>query len=122
MPFDRRKYPADWEEFSRYIRFVRADGRCECTGECGLHRTNPGPRRCTERHGEKAIWARGKVILTVAHLNHAGGACQCEPRCAILTHVKAMCQTCHLRLDHPRHIANARRNRRSKLAHRELFE
>jgi len=122
MPFDRRKYPANWEDVSQEIRFVRAGGRCECEGECGLHRTNPGPRRCVEINGEDSRYQRGKVVLTVAHLNAPGGICQCEPRCADPSHLKAMCQRCHLRYDHPRHVANARKTRHARKAHRDLFD
>lgn len=114
MPMIRSRYPANWEQFSREIRFGRAGGRCECTGECGLHRTTPGPRRCVEVDGSKAHWANGKVILTVAHLNAAGGPCQCDPHCADPEHVKAMCQRCHLRYDGPRHQDNASKNRDKK--------
>ena len=39
-------------------------------GECGLHQPTGGPRRCEERNGEPAKWAKGKVVLTVAHMNH----------------------------------------------------
>ena len=37
MTMDRAAYPKDWDEFSRRIRFERAEGRCECLGDCGLH-------------------------------------------------------------------------------------
>jgi len=121
VPFDRGNYPDDWEAFSKTIRFERAAGQCECAGECGLHRTSPGPRRCVERHGKPAKWARGDVVLTVAHLNHEGGPCDCDPRCADPEHVKAMCQRCHLRLDHPRHVRNAKRTRFERKAVGELF-
>ena len=121
MPWDRKKYPKEWDAFSLAIRKDRAKGRCECHGECGLHKTNPGPRRCVERNGKPGKWMKGPVVLTVAHLNHKGGVCQCEPRCAIPGHVKAMCQRCHLRLDHPRHVNNARRTRHARKAHRDLF-
>lgn len=99
-------YPANWQAFSHFVRFERAQGQCECTGECGLHRTHPGPRRCVERDREPAKWANGLVVLTVAHL------CDCEPPCAIESHVKAMCNRCHLRTDiplHTRHMAETRR-------------
>ena len=89
------QYPEGWYEFSQQIRFDRAGGRCEYEGECGLHQTNPGPRRCTEIHGAWADFAAGRIVLTVAHL------CQCEPLCAISEHVKAMCQRCHNRVDIP---------------------
>jgi hypothetical protein len=93
MPVDKKKYPWNWREFSAVIRFLRAGGRCECSGECGLHRTTGGPRRCVEVHGEAAKFARGTIRLTTAHL------CKCDPLCAEAAHVKAMCQRCHLRVD-----------------------
>jgi len=95
-------YPANWPEISATIR-ERSGGQCECEGECGLHRTHPGPRRCEERNGQKATWAAGRVILTVAHLNHTPADCRPE-------NLKAMCQRCHLRYDSDHHL-ETRRNR-----------
>lgn len=106
MPRPKPPYPPAWAAFSRYIRFEVARGQCQCAGECGLHRTHPGPRRCVERDRTPARWARGIIVLTVAHL------CDCDPLCAEPTHVKAMCQRCHLRTDvalHQRHAAETRR-------------
>jgi len=108
---DLTKYPPNWKAFSYPIRFARAQGRCECTGECGMHSPNPSPRRCTERHGQPAQWAKGKVTLTVAHL------CDCDPPCATPSHVKAMCQRCHLRTDLQLHIAHRQLKPRSPLPH-----
>src|SRR5512142_3562310 len=103
----RGLYPPNWEEISRRIRYERAQGQCECLGECGLHHDH----RCDERDGEPAKWARGKVMLTVAHLDHADGPCRCKEqtgqKCSEPDHLKAMCQRCHLRLDHPHHMRNA---------------
>lgn len=130
----RRKthYAEGWKEFARFIREERAGGRCECMGECGLHPPvlyGPGPvasmkgadpdtripvpRRCIEQDGEPARYMkRGTIVmLTVAHLNADGGPCRCNPRCIDPTHVKAMCQRCHLRYDGPRHTRNARESR-----------
>jgi len=104
MPFHRDRYPEDWEEISTAIR-ERSGGCCECSGECGLHRIHPGPRRCEERNGEKAKWARGKIILTVAHLDH--DTTNNDP-----ANLKAMCQRCHLRYDHKHHMQNAAITRR----------
>jgi hypothetical protein len=106
MPFHRDRYPEDWEEVSAAIR-ERSGGQCECEGECGLHRTHPGPRRCEERNGEKATWAKGKVVLTVAHLNHDPMDCRPE-------NLKAMCQRCHLRYDSKHHMKNAAATRRRR--------
>ena len=111
----RRLYPIYWQELSLYIRFRRAGGRCECMGECGLHRTHPGPRRCIEHDGEFAVWAKGKVMLTVAHLCH-------DPSCDDPEHLRAMCQRCHLRYDAKFHAQNASRTRRDRKAIADLFE
>lgn len=112
-PENKARYPKDWKAISKAIR-ERSGGRCECEGECGLHRTTPGPRRCVERHGEPAKWAKGKVVLTVAHLNHTPEDCRPE-------NLKAMCQRCHLRYDHDHHQANARATRRNRKARADLF-
>lgn len=106
MPVDYSKYPKDWKQVVQRVR-ARSGGRCECEGECGLHRTNPGPRRCTERNGQPARWAKGKVVLTVAHLNHDEKDCRLE-------NLKDMCQRCHLRYDIDQHQQNARATRRRK--------
>jgi hypothetical protein len=100
-------YPHNWKAISHQVRFLRAEGQCECTGECGLHCTHPGPRRCVERHGAVAQFARGRVVLTTAHL------CTCAPLCAELAHLKALCQRCHLRLDLPLHQQHAAETRRA---------
>lgn len=95
-PDCRAKYPPNWREISRSIRFDRAGGRCECTGQCGLHRG----RRCIERHGEPATFARGKVVLTTAHRDHDEANCADE-------NLFAACQRCHLRYDRQHHKTSA---------------
>lgn len=110
----KKLYPKDWNQISHYIRFVRAKGRCECKGECGLHCTHPGPRRCEERHGEPAKWAKGKIVLTTAHLCH-------DESCIKKKHLKAMCQRCHLRYDAKHHALNAAQTRHDKKAIQDLF-
>lgn len=114
-------YPANWKSVSRLIRYDRARGQCECTGECGLHRTHPGPRRCVEMDQQPAHWAAGIVVLTVAHLNAPGGPCRCEPLCADPDHLKAMCNRCHLRYDVKQHQSNAYKTRREGKALGDLF-
>lgn len=109
MPFHKDKYPADWSAISKRIR-ARSHGQCECVGECGLHHAH----RCEERQYQQAKWAKGKIVLTVAHLNHDGMDCRDE-------NLRAMCQRCHLRYDSVLHQANARTTRRGKKAHAELF-
>jgi len=33
-PENKRRYPANWPDISKRIRFERAENRCECTGQC----------------------------------------------------------------------------------------
>lgn len=87
-------YPANWEATSLEVR-ARAAGRCECRGEmpphgCGLHRG----RRCVERQGQPARFARGKIMLTVHHRN-------LNKRDSRRRNLLACCQRCHLRADAP---------------------
>lgn len=100
-PENRSRYGTDWPEFSRHIRFERAESRCECEGECGMPgHVNIGGR-CENRHNKPSIYTGSKVILTVAHLNHVP-----EQRGA--DEVKAMCQGCHLWYDRAHHAATKR--------------
>ena len=119
-PIDYKKYPANWKGIRTKI-MGRAGNQCECMGECGLHRTTPGPRRCEEIHHEKAKWARGRVVLTIAHLWQ--GPCKCDHKCGHLEHLKALCQRCHLRydLDHHKRRAAATRWRKRTRIQPELF-
>jgi hypothetical protein len=100
--FRAEDYPPDWETVIVPEVRARAGGRCECTGECGLHQYTGGPRRCSERDGQAARWAKGKVVLTTAHLCH-------DKKCARRDHLKHMCQRCHLRYDVGLHLAHRRR-------------
>lgn len=109
---NKNKYPKNWKSISDEIRFGRAKGRCECKGECGSHTTTG---RCVEVHGKAAIYAKGKVILTVAHLNH-------NPKDNRRKNLKAMCQRCHLRYDADHHKRNSALTRRAKKKNFELFE
>lgn len=102
---DLSRYPSDWFEISNYIRFVRAGGMCECTGECGKHEG-----RCNARHGETHPVTGTRVVLTTAHLGTDTGdkhnKMDVRPE-----NLKAMCQRCHLIFDLDEHIANARTTR-----------
>jgi hypothetical protein len=95
-------YPANWPQISMAIR-QRSEGQCECRGHCGLHHD----RRCLERQGEPAKWAKGKVMLTVAHLDH-------DPPNVAEENLLAMCQRCHLRYDRFQHAENSRETRLTK--------
>lgn len=87
-PEANARYPDNWKDISRDLRENRAGLRCECTGECGLHRG----RRCVERHLEPAQFAEGRVVLTTAHRNHTPEDCRPE-------NLVVMCNRCHLRYD-----------------------
>lgn len=111
---NRGRYPADWEAISKRIRFERAGGRCECPGGkdgCGLHRG----RRCVERHGESAIWARGKVVLTVMHLDHT-------PENNNESNLRAACQRCHLIYDKAHHAETSALTRDARSGQGRLFD
>lgn len=110
MPCDLRKYGPNWKAFSWAIRYHRARLRCECFGKCGLHHG----QQCIERHHQKAIFARGTVRLTVAHI------CDCDPPCQNPNHVIAACQRCHLRIDRYKHARNAQETRRRNAAAKPL--
>lgn len=119
MPVDYSRYPDDWKAISRRIR-DRSGGQCECEGECGLHRTTGGPRRCVEQNGQPALWANGKIILTVAHLGATrddGSPGDPHDKMDVRdVNLKALCQRCHLRYDIKEHVANARKTRERKRA------
>lgn len=101
-PENRSRYPRDWAAVRACI-MARAEGQCECVGECGLHRG----RRCCERHTWPAQYARGRVILTVAHLDHT-------PEHNADSNLRAMCQRCHNRYDLPHRRRNAAATRDRK--------
>lgn len=103
------RYPKDWKATVERLR-ERAEGRCECVAECGLHPWG----RCIEKQGRKAFFAKGKIMLTTAHLNAKDGPCACDPLCSLDDHLKQMCQRCHLRYDAPMHVVNAAKTRDAK--------
>src|SRR4026208_2461512 len=95
MSANMKLYPINWPDVSRRIRLERAKGRCECIGECGSH---PGPKHCIECNGPSKFKSGTRIILTVHHM------CDDDPLCACESHLKAMCQRCHL-------LSNLRKNR-----------
>ena len=109
-PENRHRYPRDWREISRRIRFERAAGRCECTGECGRPRGHlDGDGRCRNRNGGAAYRTGTRVVLTVAHLNHTPEDCR-------EINLRAMCQGCHLHYDTEHHTRTRNRTRAAALA------
>ncbi len=102
---DRALYPDDWDEISAGIKFGRAEGRCECAGECGRDHGV----RCPDRHGEPAADTGKTVVLTCAHLDHIPANCDPE-------NLRAFCAPCHLRFDAALHARNASHTRALKAA------
>lgn len=93
-PENRGRYPKDWKAISARVRFERAKGRCECTGDCGLDHGE----RCDAWHDARHPVTDAVVVLTVAHLDH-------EPENCADENLKAMCQRCHNRYDAPKRRA-----------------
>jgi hypothetical protein len=147
VPISREKaalYPKEWKRISREVR-ERSGGRCECAGECGRkhaercyaengghgarHRVTDRWRSTVdisgcEQFGEKdEDYPQGsRVVLTVAHL-WKGPCAPCAERgekCGEPSHLKAMCQACHLHYDLPHHMKNAAATRRRKRNNTEL--
>ncbi len=102
MPWDRRRYPADWKAIVARVA-QRSGGRCECQGECGRHGSP-----CAAVNHEPHPISGSRVVLTTAHLNH-------EPSCDDLEQLRHMCQRCHLSYDAQLHAAHARQTRVRKL-------
>lgn len=108
---NRELYPANWKAIAERVK-ANAWWRCECTGECGHgHGVTLSIRagRCTEVHGRAAATFRGKVVLTVGHVDH-------DPRNNANENLRAWCQRCHLAHDHEHHQANAAKTREERRA------
>lgn len=111
-PSEKARYPKDWRAISTRIK-ARAGDQCECWGECG-HERHSSKYRCPELQGQPAARFRGRVILTVAHLDHT-------PENCADANLKAMCQLCHLSYDRAVHAANARATREARDPQIKLF-
>lgn len=95
------KYPADWSEISKRIRFERAGNRCEW---CGAENGKPHPI------------TGSRVVLTVAHLGVPLPDGQPGDRFNTMDcrdeNLAALCQRDHLNYDRPFHVRT--RKRRAK--------
>lgn len=98
MPMRRAAYPANWEEISHYIRFVRAGGKCE---------GSPAYPDCRAEHGQPHPVTGSKVCLTTAHYPDS------EPGNVELSNLFAWCERCHNTMDAPMRL----KNRRKKAEH-----
>lgn len=118
-PENKALYPKDWPAISLRIRFERAGGRCECSGQCGtdhaLDCANDKAPRCSSYNGHPNPATGSKVVLTVAHLDHTPENCDDS-------NLLAMCQRCHNRYDAPTRAAGIKARRRAGNAVSDLFE
>jgi hypothetical protein len=116
-PENVARYPRAWPAISARIR-ERAAGQCECRGECGLDHVSLEvaagdflrSNRCPERDGGQAVFFKGRVVLTVAHLDHKPENCADD-------NLAAWCQRCHNRYDVP----HRRETKRRRKAAGDLF-
>ena len=91
-------YQGDEWRMLREAVLHRAKQRCECVGECGMgHPIYPCYYGCLRENG--SVLKGVTVVLTIAHLCH-------EASCKKPSHVKALCQRCHCRLDRFQHAHN----------------
>lgn len=133
-PENKARYPKNWKEISKRIRFERAGGKCEkCSApngeliargvasDAGTYMLSDGKVFCEET-GEHLGYAKGSeynakrltnVVLTVAHLDH-------QPENNAEENLKALCQKCHLTHDADHHKATRAKTRRSHT--KELFQ
>lgn len=111
-PENKNKYPENWPEISKDIRFNRAKNRCEVCGIVNysvIKRLKDGTWRTPSEQEWDMIHSRiryshtsmseslkyhgfVKIILTVAHLDHNPANCD-------YSNLKAMCQRCHNQYD-----------------------
>jgi hypothetical protein len=105
-PCQKARYPKDWRAISLSVR-ERAGWRCE--GSPGFYPD------CRAAHGEPHPLTGSKVVLTVAHLDHA-------PENNNPSNLRAMCQRCHLTYDAKEHGKNARVTRFLKMGQPDLLE
>lgn len=89
MPIDYTQYPPDWKLRSKFVRFVRAKGRCE---DCGAV------------HGQPHPVTGSKVVLTTSHQWH-------DLDKSSLLDLRARCQKCHLAYDQDHHRRQRAANR-----------
>lgn len=99
------RYPKDWPAIADRIK-ERAGWRCE---------GSPAFPDCRARHGETNPLTGARVVLTVAHLNHAPEDCADE-------NLRAWCQLCHNTYDAPFRARNAARTRRRRSPQMDIEE
>lgn len=108
---NRDRYPASWREISARIRNERAQGQCECEGECGHDHYG----RCPAENGGRDPISGNRVVLTVAHLDHVPENCDDD-------NLRAFCQRCHNAYDAPERARGRMERHRAAMALGDLFK
>lgn len=108
-PEMRGRYPDDWAVRSRFVRFVRAKGRCERV-LVGAHFIG-----CGAEHGKPHPRTGSRVVLTTAHVFDD------RPEAANLLNLAALCQLCHLWHDRDLHRAQRQRSLEARRGQDRLF-
>lgn len=133
-PENKGRYPANWKQIRADI-LVRAQNCCEkcrapngaviargtgrdagtyITDDAYVFDANTGVLLGRQRQGDYEVDRMVRIVLTIAHLDHAPE--NCDP-----ANLRAWCQRCHLRYDAKHHAENAHRTRRARRAIGELF-
>ncbi len=147
-PENRDRYPKDWKAISERIRFGRARGRCECSGQCGGAHSGgrcfaPHLATIARKTSDPAVWEYEGLVDFFDGLTtiNTGGLCegtptwQMPPVKVVLTvahldhtpencddsNLLALCQRCHLRMDRDHHAETRRRTRDAKSGQQGLF-
>jgi len=106
-PCDYRRYPPDWSERRKRI-LLRAENRCE---RCGVGngavgvRDKKGKWHSADQIAEGSLYLDDmeykmiRIVLTIAHLDHDEENWNVKD-----IRLQALCQRCHLALDHRRHV------------------
>ena len=101
---NKGRYPKDWKTISLRIR-TNAGNRCE---------GSPAFPACRAENGKPHPETGGRVVLTVAHLDHQPENCADE-------NLRAWCQRCHNVYDMPMRKAGIAERAKAKLAVSDLF-
>lgn len=108
-----KRYPENWAEISRSIRYGRAKGRCEARWD-GV--------RCPHREGNLYPKSHGRIRLYCHHLGiprHDGRMGDPRDKMDVRPeNLLAVCYPCHVRLDAPllKEQRKAERERRTREA------
>lgn len=103
-PENKHRYPKDWSRIADDVR-NRAGNRCE---------GSPAYPDCRAENGKLHPVTGSRVVLTVAHLDHAPENCAPD-------NLRAMCQRCHVTYDAEHHKRTAYATRKANARTLDLW-